>query len=376
MINFSKENAMVNFINRHQVSPKVSHLHAVKMIIRYLKGQPKLGLWNPKESPFELETYIVSDYAGSSLDKKSTTNGCQFLGCRLISWQCKKQTVVANSTTKAEYAAASSCYGQATTKVNKDNDQEQIQALIIKTKVIITEDRIRSNLRFDDVEGTTCLLNEEIFKGLVRMGGGKTPIKLHSKPDTAAPVVDKVKLFKQGRIIADIDKDVEINLEEAQAKLYNPKKVLSMQDANEEEPTEVEEVLEVVKADKFMTKVVTTAGATTITEAPKNAVIEQVTRSERMNDAVMKYQALKRKPLIESQEVNEEVTLPKKEVDVEAHKREGENLEKEVTKKQRMYEEAEDLKSHLQIVANDDDDVYIEATPLASKIPFFTSSNS
>ncbi|GKB87175.1 putative ribonuclease H-like domain-containing protein [Tanacetum coccineum] len=86
---------------RFQVTPKVSHLHAVKRIFRYLKGQPKLGLWYPKDSPFDLEAYTDSDYAGASLDRKSTTGGCQFLGSRLISWQCKKQTVVANSTTKA-----------------------------------------------------------------------------------------------------------------------------------------------------------------------------------------------------------------------------------------------------------------------------------
>ncbi|GKF90056.1 hypothetical protein Tco_0264019, partial [Tanacetum coccineum] len=42
------------------------------------------------------------DYAGASLDRKSTTRGCQFLGCRLISWQCKKQTVVATSPTEAD----------------------------------------------------------------------------------------------------------------------------------------------------------------------------------------------------------------------------------------------------------------------------------
>nr|GEY27874.1 hypothetical protein [Tanacetum cinerariifolium] len=47
----------------------------------------------------------TSDYAGASLDRKSTTGGCQFLGKRLISWQCKKQTIVANSTTEAEYVA-------------------------------------------------------------------------------------------------------------------------------------------------------------------------------------------------------------------------------------------------------------------------------
>ncbi|GJW48469.1 putative ribonuclease H-like domain-containing protein [Tanacetum coccineum] len=78
---------------RFQVNPKVSHLHVVKRIFRYLKGQPKLGLWYPKDSPFDLVAYTDSDYAGASLDRKSTTGGCQFLGCRLISWQCKKQTV-------------------------------------------------------------------------------------------------------------------------------------------------------------------------------------------------------------------------------------------------------------------------------------------
>ncbi|GKE93474.1 hypothetical protein Tco_1574569 [Tanacetum coccineum] len=88
---------------RFQVTPKVSHLHAVKRIFRYLKGQPKLGLWYPMDSPFDLEAFSDSDYAGASLDRKSTTGGCQFLGKRLISWQCKKQTIVANSTTEAEY---------------------------------------------------------------------------------------------------------------------------------------------------------------------------------------------------------------------------------------------------------------------------------
>ncbi|GKD92116.1 hypothetical protein Tco_1371953, partial [Tanacetum coccineum] len=75
---------------RFQVTPKVSHLHVVKRIFRYLKGQPKLGLWYPKDSPFDLEAFFDSDYAGASLDRKSTTGGCQFLGKMLISWQCKK----------------------------------------------------------------------------------------------------------------------------------------------------------------------------------------------------------------------------------------------------------------------------------------------
>ncbi|GJU68133.1 ribonuclease H-like domain-containing protein [Tanacetum coccineum] len=97
---------------RFQVTPKTSHLHAVKKIFRYLKGHLKLSLWYPRDSPFDLEAFFDSDYAGASLDRKSTTGGCQFLRRRLISWQCKKQTIVANSTTKAEYVAAANCCGQ------------------------------------------------------------------------------------------------------------------------------------------------------------------------------------------------------------------------------------------------------------------------
>ncbi|GJU34725.1 putative ribonuclease H-like domain-containing protein [Tanacetum coccineum] len=98
--------------SRFQVTPKTSHLNAVKRIFKYLKGKPNLGLWYPRESSFDLEAFSDSDYAGANLDRKSTTGGCQFLGSRLISWQCKKQTIVATSTTEAEYVAAASCCGQ------------------------------------------------------------------------------------------------------------------------------------------------------------------------------------------------------------------------------------------------------------------------
>nr|GEV33108.1 retrovirus-related Pol polyprotein from transposon TNT 1-94 [Tanacetum cinerariifolium] len=98
--------------SRFQVQLKVSHLHAVKRIFRYLKGQPKLGLWYPKDFPLTGEAFFNSDYAGANLDRKSATGGFQFLGSRLISWQCKNQTIVANSTAKAEYIAASHCCGQ------------------------------------------------------------------------------------------------------------------------------------------------------------------------------------------------------------------------------------------------------------------------
>ncbi|GKF33239.1 hypothetical protein Tco_0106439 [Tanacetum coccineum] len=59
-----------------QVTPKTSHLLAVKRIFRYLKGKPTLGLWYSRDSPFELVAYTDSDYVRATLDRKSTTGGC------------------------------------------------------------------------------------------------------------------------------------------------------------------------------------------------------------------------------------------------------------------------------------------------------------
>ncbi|GJZ83833.1 putative ribonuclease H-like domain-containing protein [Tanacetum coccineum] len=133
---------------RFQVTPKVSHLHAVKRIFRYLKGQPKLGLWYPKDSPFDLEAYFDSDYAGASLDRKSTTGGCQFLKSRLILWQCKKQTIVANSTTEVEYVVVANCCGRVLWIQNQMLDYGYN---FMYTKIFI------------DNESTICIVKNPVF---------------------------------------------------------------------------------------------------------------------------------------------------------------------------------------------------------------------
>ncbi|GKB20520.1 retrovirus-related pol polyprotein from transposon TNT 1-94, partial [Tanacetum coccineum] len=100
------------------------------------------------DSPFDLEAFSDSDYAGAILDKKSITGGCQFLGKRLISWQCKKQTIVANSTTEAEYVAAANCCGQVLWIQNQMLDYG---FNFMNTKIHI------------DNESTICIVKNPVF---------------------------------------------------------------------------------------------------------------------------------------------------------------------------------------------------------------------
>nr|GEU34014.1 hypothetical protein [Tanacetum cinerariifolium] len=229
-----------------------------------------------------------------------------------------------------------------------------------------------------------------------------------------------------------MDEDVK----EAQAKAYNldlqhAEKVLSMQDTDEEEPAKVEEVLEVVTAAKLITKVVATVAPTTsAAQVPKpsalkrrrgvviqdleetialvimhseavgtelnanitwNDVVEQVKRSEKQSNKVMRYQALKRKPMIEAQTRKNMMIYLKNMSGFKMEFFKGmtyieirpifekhynliqdflEKEEEEVTVQEKDIKEEKELKRHLQIVASDDDDdVYTEATPLASKVP-------
>ncbi|GJT61125.1 hypothetical protein Tco_1004658 [Tanacetum coccineum] len=107
---------------RFQVTPKVSHLHVVKRIFRYLKGQPKLGLWYPMDLPFDLEAFFDGDYAGASLDEKSTIG--------------------------AEYVAAANCYGQLLWIQNQMLDYG---FNFMNTKIHI------------DNESTICIVTDPVF---------------------------------------------------------------------------------------------------------------------------------------------------------------------------------------------------------------------
>nr|GEV17597.1 hypothetical protein [Tanacetum cinerariifolium] len=264
--------------------------------------------------------------------------------------------------------------------------------------------------------------------GLKRLRKVGTAQRVESSADTV--INDQEDASKQGGI-AELDADKDVTLEdvdvkvvmdadvqgrlvESQVKVYHldlehTEKFLSMQDIDEAEPAKVEEVIEVVTTAKLMTEVVTIA-ATTITasqvpkaSAPKrmkgvviqdpeeiatasvivhskdeafarqlaelnaninwNNVVDQVKRKEKQDNTVMRYQALKRKPHYNS--IQEFLEKGEKEIEEEGSKTKDDSLEQKAAKKQRIDEEEEELKAHLQIVA---DDVFTEATPLATKV--------
>nr|GEU52849.1 hypothetical protein [Tanacetum cinerariifolium] len=166
-----------------------------------------------RDSLFDLEAYFDSDYDRASLEKKSITGGCQFLGKRLISWQCKKQTIVVNSTTEANNVATASCYGQVlwiqnqmldyeinlmNTKIYIDNENETVykewkdkmeMAIITASSLEAEQDNVNINrtqsmqhlmslflreLVEVVVPGTATLPNDTIFKELTRMSAKTT----------------------------------------------------------------------------------------------------------------------------------------------------------------------------------------------------------
>ena len=102
----------VGLFARFQSNPKESHLTAVKRILRYISGTKNLGLWYPKGSHLDLLSFSDADWAGCSIDRKSTSGTCHFLGFALVSWFSKKQNSVALSTAEAKYISAASCCAQ------------------------------------------------------------------------------------------------------------------------------------------------------------------------------------------------------------------------------------------------------------------------
>nr|GFC37551.1 hypothetical protein [Tanacetum cinerariifolium] len=179
-------------------------------------------------------------------------------------------------------------------------------------------------------------------------------------------------------------------------------KVLSMQD-DEVEPAELQEVVEVVTTSKLITKVVTAASATITTAAPQliTAIAPQLTIAAAPTLTTAPSVAKRRKGVVIRDPEETSTPTPStiihskskskdkgkrifkfnsnvaflhktkeqmEEENIRALKRISETQEEKAAKKQKLVEEISELKRHIQIMPNDDDNVYTEATPVARKL--------
>nr|GEY24802.1 hypothetical protein [Tanacetum cinerariifolium] len=205
----------------------------------------------------------------------------------------------------------------------------------------------------------------------------------------------------QGRMITKMDKDDVVILmdDKEDDKKVEEAKVDKTAQEDETEPTEVQEVVDVVTTAKLITEVVTAASETvtaasaiTPTVEPQVPAATPIAAPARVADApskrrkgvlkakedpaVKRYQAMKRKPQIKAQARKNMMMYLKNVTKEQMEEEENRALQtinetpaKKATKRRKLNEEVEDLKRHLHIVPNEDDDVYTEATPLARKVP-------
>nr|GEW88347.1 putative ribonuclease H-like domain-containing protein [Tanacetum cinerariifolium] len=167
--------------SRFQVTLKTPHLQAVKRIFRYLKGQPKLGLWYPKVSSFDLEAYSDSDYASANIDRKSTT-GATLVKGRLLEVTTTKHRLILPSIVKSWLVQSKRLL--ATVLIKKTNDVVKLRALIDGKRVVVTKDIIRQILHLDDADGVECLPNEGIFTELAQE---KDDVEVPNAPTPPSP---------------------------------------------------------------------------------------------------------------------------------------------------------------------------------------------
>jgi hypothetical protein len=98
----------VHVVSQFVVSPSTVHWAAVLRILRYLQGTVFQSLLLSSTSSLELRVYSDADHGSDPIDRKSVTGFCIFLGDSLISWKSKKQSIVSQSSTEAEYHSMTS----------------------------------------------------------------------------------------------------------------------------------------------------------------------------------------------------------------------------------------------------------------------------
>jgi hypothetical protein len=97
----------MNALSQFMCELKDIHMVVVKHVLKYVRGTIAYGLRYTSSGGVMLHGFTDSDWMGSTVDRKSTSGYCFSLGSSMISWSSRKQSSIAQSTSKAEYIAAS-----------------------------------------------------------------------------------------------------------------------------------------------------------------------------------------------------------------------------------------------------------------------------
>ena len=98
----------LSIVSQFMHSPTMVHFKIVHRILRYLKGSVGREILMKNNGHTQISGYTDADSADNSIDSKSTTGFCNFVGGNLVTWKSKKQSVVARSSVEAEYRAMAS----------------------------------------------------------------------------------------------------------------------------------------------------------------------------------------------------------------------------------------------------------------------------
>ncbi|GKE10613.1 hypothetical protein Tco_1414164, partial [Tanacetum coccineum] len=189
---------------RFQVTPKVSYMHAVKRIFRYLKHQPKLGLWYPKDSPFHLEAFSDSDYAGDNHDRRSTSGGFNFMNTEIHidneSTICIVKNPVLHSKTKhiqIRHHFIRDCYEQRLINVVKVHTDDNVADLLTKGF-----DLARFNFLVVTIEKTAH--NADFYQIIDYLTGCSINYSLLVNPDLIGPWLQQFWATASLRVINEV----------------------------------------------------------------------------------------------------------------------------------------------------------------------------
>nr|GEU28947.1 retrovirus-related Pol polyprotein from transposon TNT 1-94 [Tanacetum cinerariifolium] len=333
---------------KYQVNIKVSHLHDVKGIFRYLKGQPKFGMWYLKDPPFDLVEYTDSDYARASLDKKSTTGDeavHKELGDRLV----RAATITSSLEAEQDSGGGPRC-------------QETMRDTTAQTRFESVSKYFNDSLL---TRGNTLRSDKDRLELLELMA-------LCTNLKTMVLDLEKTKTT-QSNEIASLKRRVK--------KLEKRNRVL---DLEKTKTTQGNEIASLKRRVKKLEKI----NRSRTHKLKRLYKVSLTARVESSDKESLGENASKQGKRIDAIDQNEDITLEQKEPEIfdkafkrvntfedyrtelveRKDKRAGDELEQEISKKQKVEDEKEtaELKQLMEIIL-DKEKVAIDAIPLAVK---------